>query len=102
MMPHVAASLSGMQNSSKRFGEIDTGIDDPREMFHDKIFLFASFLDGKMLDVNVLSTGCGMLFIEDMESSHIVNEQACQVRSKSFKCCEDVTKTLDNLSTGHM
>ena len=101
MMFCIAASMTGMQDSSKRFGEIVTGIDDPREMFLDEDFLCTTFLNGKMLDVNVLSTGCGMLFIDCMVSSHAINEKVCQAGSKSFKCCENAAKTLDNPPISH-
>ena len=93
IMPHVAMGITGMQDPSKRFGEILTRIDNPRKMLCDKIFLLALFLDGKMLDVNLSSTGCRMLFIDHVESCYVINEQA---RSKCFKCCEDATKTFDN------
>ena len=61
VMPHVAAGMTDMDDPSKRFGEIITGIDDPRKMLHDEIFLLMPFLDGKMLDINVPSTGCKTL-----------------------------------------
>ena len=99
MMSHDAAGMTGMEDPSKRFGEIVIGNEDPRKMLHDKIFLLAPLLDGKLLDVNVLSTGSGMLFIDHVESSHIVNEQMCWTGSKSVKCCEDAAKTLGDLST---
>ena len=97
-MPHAAAS---MWDPSKWFGEIFAGIDDLRPVFHVKIFLLAPFLDGKMLDVNVPSTGCGVPFVDHMRSGHIISEQACWARSKSIKCHEDAVKTLDDLLTGH-
>ena len=70
-------------------------------MLHDKIFLFAPFLDGEMLDGEMPSMGSRTLFIDHMESSQIVNEQACWARSKSVKRCEDAAKTLGDLSTSH-
>ena len=41
-------------------------------MLHDEIFLLAPFLDGEMLDVNKLSTGSRALFIDHMESGHML------------------------------
>ena len=68
VITHAAVGMMGMWDPSKRFGEINAGIDDPRKMLHDEIFLLAPFLDGKMLDVNVPSMGCGMLFVDHMGS----------------------------------
>ena len=56
---------------TKRFGEIITGIENPRKMLHDKNFLLTPFLDGKMLDVDVWSTESGTFLIDHMESCHI-------------------------------
>ena len=53
VMSHTTTGMTGMWDPSKRFGEIITGIENPRKMFHDKIFLLAQFLNGKMLDVKV-------------------------------------------------
>ena len=78
-----------------------TGIENPRIMFHDKIFLVAPFSDDKTLDFNVPSTGSGAFLIDHMESCHIVNEQMCWDRLKSVKCCENPAKTLGNLPTSH-
>ena len=62
-MAHVVASMTGMPEPSKRFGKIVAGIDDPREMFHDKVFLLTPFWNGKMLDDNVPSMQCGMFLL---------------------------------------
>ena len=70
-------------------------------MLHDEIFLLTPFLDGKMLDVNVLSTGSRTFLVDHVESSDNVNEQMCQARSKSIKHCENLAKMPDNLPTSH-
>ena len=62
VMSHAVVGMTGMQDPTKRFGEIITGIEDPRKMLHDEIFLFAPFLDGKMLDVNVPSDKLNLRF----------------------------------------
>ena len=93
--------LTGMWGPSKRFGEIVTGIENTRKMPYDKIFLFAPFLDGKMLDVKMPSTESGAFLIVHMESSHVVNEQMCQAKLKSIKCHENAAKILGDLPTSH-
>ena len=70
-------------------------------MLHDEIFLLAPFLDGKMLDVNMLSTGSRVFLIDNTESCHIIKEQMCWARSKSIKHRENVAKILGNLLTTH-
>ena len=90
-----------MWNLSVRLGEIVSGIDNPRKMLHDELFLLAPFLDGKVLDINVPSIGCGTLLIDHTETCHIVNELACWARPKSIKCCEDAAKTFCDFPTSH-
>ena len=70
-------------------------------MLHDNVFLLASLLDGKMLNVDVPSRGSRAFLIDHMESCHVVNEQTCQARLKSIKCCENIAKILGNLPTSH-
>ena len=100
-MSHATTGMTGMQNPSKRLGEIITGIENPRKMLHDEIFLLAPFLDSEMLDVNVSSTGSRTLFIDHLESSHVVNEEACRTRTKSVKRRECAAKIFGNLPTSH-
>ena len=38
-----------------------------------------------------------MLLIDHMESSNVINEQACQARSKNVKCCKNAAKMFDFL-----
>ena len=71
VMSHATTGVTGMQDPSKRLGEIITGIENPRKMLHDKNFLLTPFLDGKMLDVDVWSTESGTFLIDHMESCHI-------------------------------
>ena len=98
VMFHAAASMTGMWDPSKRFGEIVTGIEDPSKMLHDEMLLLAPFLDGKMLDVDLPSMGSGVFLMEHVESWHIINKQVCWTRSKSVKTCEIMAKRLLNLA----
>ena len=59
----MSHAVTGMWDPTKRFGEIVTGIEDPRKMLHDEIFLLAPLLDGEMWNVNVSSTGSRMFLI---------------------------------------
>ena len=70
-------------------------------MLHNKIFLLTPFLDGKMLDVNMPSTGSRTFLIDHMESGHIVNEQTRWARSKHVKRCENAAMILGNLPKSH-
>ena len=74
VMSHAATGMMRTWDPTKRFSKIITGIEDPRMMLHDENFVLVPLLDGKMLDVNVPSTGSRTLLIDHMESSHIVNE----------------------------
>ena len=85
VMSHAAVGMTGMWDPSKRFGEIVAGIENPRKMLNGKIFLLAPFLDGKKLDVDMPSTRSRALLIDHMESCHIVNEQMCRARLKTFQ-----------------
>ena len=96
-MSHAMTDMTGMQDPSKRFGEIVAGIENLRKMLHDEIFLLAPFLDGEMLDVDVPSTGSRTFLIHHMASCHVINEQTCRARSKSVKHSENAAKTLGNL-----
>ena len=63
--------------------------------------MMRSFFLAPFWDSNVLSMGCVVLFIDHVESCHIVNEHACWARSKSIKCCDDASKAFGDLLTSH-
>ena len=74
-----------MENPSERLCQIITGIEDPREMFHDEVALLSPFLDGKMLDLDVLCTGCGSVFVDHTKRSFVVDQHTGQTRTECME-----------------
>ena len=99
-MSHTAAGMTSMQHTPKSLGKIITGIHRSGEMFHDKVALFAPFLNGKVLDLDVSSTRRGPRFVDHMQRCKIIDQQTGWTRSESAEFVKEETKTFDNLGGG--
>ena len=56
--------MSGMKNPAESFGQIIAGIDNPRDEFHDNLLRSLPFLDDEMLDLDVMDTSSGPVFVD--------------------------------------
>ena len=70
-------------------------------MFHDNVALLAPLLNGKVLDLDVMSTWCGTVFVDHCFCSLIVDVQRGWSKGQSIKFKEDVSKVFCNLTTGY-
>ena len=64
-----------MKNPAESFGQIITGIDNPRDVFHDNLSLSLPFLDSEILDLNVTGMSSGPIFVDHCSGSIIVHVQ---------------------------
>ena len=98
-MAHTATNMLGEQHPTKSLGEAIAGVDDPGKVLHNDIPLFAPFLNGEMLDLDMSRTRSGSGFVDHIERSNIVNQQTGWTRTEGIKCRQHVAKILDDLGS---
>ena len=99
-MAHTATSMSGEQHPTESLGEAITGVDNPGKVLHNDIPLFAPFLDGEMLDLDMTRTRSGSGFVDHIERGNIVNQQTGWTRTEGIKLRQHIAKILDDLGGG--
>ena len=52
-MSHETMSMSFVENPTKRFSKIITGVDNARDVSHDEVTFILPILNGKMLNVDM-------------------------------------------------
>ena len=64
--------MACVEDPTKWFGEVVTGIDDARAVSHDDVAVSFPILDGKVLDVNVAGAFGRDTGIDDRDGRHVV------------------------------
>ena len=100
-MFHAVVGMVRVKHPSKGLGEVITGVENAQEMLHDQVTLFVPFLNGEVLDLSAPSTWHGPVFVDHVQCSNIVNQQASGTRMKGVKFKKDAMETLDNFAGVH-
>ena len=61
---HASTSMSCMKNPTKSFCQVITSIDDARAVTQDNVSFVTPFLNGEMMDFNVLCTGSRPILVD--------------------------------------
>ena len=98
-MAHTATSMLGEQHPTESLGEAIAGVDDSRKVLHNDIPLFAPFLNGEMLDLDMTRPRSGSGFVDHIERGNIVNQQTGWTRTEGIKFQQHIAKIFDNLGS---
>ena len=67
-MAHESTGMTGMENPSKRLGQVISWVDDPRDVGkEDGLEFLDPGLDGKHLDINVATPFCGDTVVDHVD-----------------------------------
>ncbi len=97
-MTHQAASVTGVEDGTKRFGKVVRGVQDTRDEMHDNVTEFLPVLDGKVLDVDVARTFGRDTRIDHVDGRLVVTEQNRRARTGETKVGQDGTEVASMFS----
>ena len=71
-MSHDPTCMARVENPTKRFCEVISGVQDPRAVREFDLFAFFPILDRKIRDINVSGTLSGMFSIHHLDGGHVI------------------------------
>ena len=83
-----------MENPTKRFCEVISGVQNARAMYELDVKTFFPILDRKIGYINVPRTFCGSFRVDHLDGSHIVFIESSRSLHRESKITKDRAKIL--------
>ena len=100
VMSHDAASVTLMEDPSKRLGEVVAAEDGARTKTHDDVTSFLPILEGKPLDVNVSGALSRNPSIDNLDGGFVVPVKGSGALLLKTKFLHDGSKVFGMLGSG--
>ena len=94
IMPHNAAGMAFMEDPTKRFSQVVSGVEDSGDETHNNVAGFLPILKGKVLDIDVSRSLSENASIDHVDSRLVVFVYGGRAIWRKTKVLHDGTKVL--------